>query len=194
MTTNTNSPSNSSPNSSSSRSSDPGRPVSEGDPPTIPVTPDDAVRQLRTLQEQLPQMELSLSISRTLRGQLQHVDPLFVGAAVAVVGSSDTVQAALGRSDESLREDIDLSARWFAVADAARVLVRSSLVIGTVIKQRVGLAALQAYQICQQLERDVNHAKLSTHVAEMRRLNKFGRARRRTPDAETPPEPVKKPA
>ena len=162
------------------------------DPPAAPVTPDDAVRQLRALQEQLPQLEPSLSVSRTLRGQLQHVNPQFVTAAVTAVGTSDVVQSALGRSDEALREEIDLSARWFAVADQARAIVRSSVVIGTVLKQRVGLAALQTYKICEQLGRDVSNARLATHVAEMRRLNKFGRPRRRAPGTEAQPDPLKK--
>ena len=161
----------------------------EAGPPAVVVSPDDAVLQLRALQQQMPQMEPDLSASRSLRGQLQHVNPLFVTAAVAAVGVSDVVQAALGRSDEALREEIDLAARWFAVADEARAVLRRSLVIGTVLKQRVGLAALQTYKICQQLDRDVAHAKLSTHVAEMRRLNKFGRVRRRPPEPEPVPVP-----
>jgi hypothetical protein len=160
----------------------------EAGPPAVLLAPDEAVLQLRALQEQMPQMEPSLSTSRSLRGQLQHVDPLFISAAVAAVGSSDAVQSALGRTDEALREEIDLSARWFAVADEARAILRRSIVIATVLRQRVGLATLQAYKICQQLERDVAHAKLTTHVVEMKRLNKFGRVRRRPPETEPQPE------
>ena len=160
----------------------------EAGPPIVLVSPDEAVLQLRALQLQMPQMEPNLSASRTLRGQLQHVNPLFIIAAVGAVGSSDVVQLALGRSDEAMRGDIDQAARWFAVADQARAVLRQSLVIGTVLKQRVGLAALQTYKICQQLDRDVVHAKLSVHVAEMRRLNKFGRGRRRPPEPEPPAE------
>jgi hypothetical protein len=151
------------------------------------LSPDDAILQLRALQNQMPQMEPALSTSRSLRGQLQHVNPLFISAAVAAVGSSDEVQSALGRTDEALREEIDLSARWLAVADEARAIVRRSIVIATVLRQRVGLAALQAYKICQQLERDVAHAKLTTHIVEMKRLNKFGR-RRRPSESQPPPE------
>jgi hypothetical protein len=160
----------------------------EAGPPAVLLSPDDAILQLRALQEQMPQMEPNLSTSRSLRGQRQHVNPLFITAAVGAVGTSDVVQAALGRSDEALREDIDLAARWFAVADQARAVLRQSLVIGTVLKQRVGLAALQTYKICQQLDRDVVHAKLSAHVAEMKRLNKFGRVRRRPSEPELPAE------
>jgi hypothetical protein len=164
----------------------------EAGPPAVLLSPDDAILQLRALQEQMPQMEPNLSTSRSLRGQLQHVNPLFITAAVGAVGTSDVVQSALGRTDEALREQIDLAARWFAVADQARAVLRQSLIIGTVLKQRVGLAALQTYKICQQLDRDVVHAKLSTHVAEMKRLNKFGRVRRRPTEPELPPETAAK--
>lgn len=160
----------------------------EAGPPTALLSPDDVILQLRALQAQMPQMEPNLSVSRSLRGQLQHVNPLFITAAVGAVGTSDVVQAALGRSDEALREESDLAARWFAVADQARAVLRQSLVIGTVLKQRVGLAALQTYKICQQLDRDVAHAQLSKHVAEMKRLNKFGRVRRRPSEPELPAE------
>jgi hypothetical protein len=160
----------------------------EAGPPAVLLSPDDAILQLRALQGQMPQMEPNLSTSRSLRGQLQHVNPLFITAAVGAVGSSDVVQLALGRSDEAMREEIDLAARWFAVADQARAVLRQSLIIGTVLKQRVGLAALQTYKICQQLDRDVVHAKLSTHVAEMKRLNKFGRVRRRPSEPDLPAE------
>jgi hypothetical protein len=74
------------------------------------------------------------------------------------------------------------------VADQARAIERRSTVIATVIRQRVGLAALQTYKICQQLERDVAHAQLSTHVVEMKRLNRFGRNRRRPSEPEPPAE------
>lgn len=55
---------------------------------------------------------------------------------------------------------------------------RSSGLIEPLLPTR-GLAALQTYQICQQLVRGGKNAHLAAHLVEMKRLNKFGRSRRK---------------
>jgi hypothetical protein len=72
-------------------------------------------------------------------------------------------------------------------------VLRASVEVTTIRRQRIGLAALQTYQICQQLARDEKHAGLKTHIQEMRRLNRFGRVRRATAAPQPVPEPVAKP-
>ena len=46
-------------------------------------------------------------------------------------------------------------------------------------RHRVALAALQTYSISRQLVRQDAHEGLLPHVAEMKRLNRFGRRRAR---------------
>lgn len=141
------------------------------------LSPEDVVRQLRALREQMPVLSAATPIP--LKRRFSHVDADFVQAAVNAVGASENVQNALGRTSDELREEIASAARWTAVADELRALLQSMLASNTIRRQKIGLAALQAYKICQQLARDDGHARLGTHISEMRRLNKFGRSRRK---------------
>jgi hypothetical protein len=56
------------------------------------------------------------------------------------------------------------------VASELRSLLDSIQLATTARRQRIGLASLQTYQICQQMARDENNAALAVHVKEMRRL------------------------
>lgn len=159
------------------------------DPQTTPLTPEEFIRELRALRARLPMPEAAVTPA-ALRRRLTHVDARFVEASVNALGTSDSVQTALGRSDEDVRKEIDVIMRWSAGIDEMRELTQHTQTANTIRRQRVGLTALQTYQICQQLARDDGHARLRPHIAEMKRLNKFGRSRRRsTPPDSTLPEP-----
>jgi hypothetical protein len=150
------------------------------------MTPEDAVRELRALQDRMPLPEPAGPVS--MRNRLSHVDADFIQAAVNATGASENVQNALGRTTEEIRQEIDVAARWSAVTDELRGLLRRMIEANVVRRQKIGLTALQTYKICQQLARDEVHSRLSTHIAEMRRLNKFGRRRRgaKAPEPEVP--------
>lgn len=79
----------------------------------------------------------------------------------------------LGRSDQDVRREIDETSRLSAVADELRALLESVLGPITLRRQRIGLAALQTYKICQQVAREQNSEDLNARIKEMRRLNKF---------------------
>jgi hypothetical protein len=93
-------------------------------------------------------------------------------------------------SDEDLRQENEATIRWTAVADELRSLLQEILQANTQRRQRVGLAALQTYKICEQLARDETHAtRLAAHIGEMKKLNKFGRSRRKAPQPDPQPTP-----
>ena len=151
--------------------------------PPVPLSPEDVVQALRGLRAQmtLPSDELA-TVSRIRR--IAHIDPLFVMAAINAIGTFVNVQQAIGRTADELRQELLDAARWAAVADELRTLLESVLGENIRRRQRVGLVALQAYQICQQLARDERDDRLITHIREMRRLNKFGRNRRKSNPAD----------
>ena len=148
-------------------------------------SPEEIVQQFRAIAAQIPVPD-PVPTAATLRRRLAHVDANFVQASVNAAGASEAVQVALGRSDEDLRQEIDASTRWSAVTDELRMLLKRMLIANAVRRQRIGLAALQTYKICQQLVRDESHSRLEAHVSEMKRLNKFGRVRRKAAE----PQPV----
>ena len=157
------------------------------------LSPEQVMQQLRALREQIPLPDALPAMPAARRRRLAHVDSQFVVAAINASGASPVVQSALGRTDEDLRQESDVSDRWTAVIDEVRALLASLVDANTLRRQRIGLAALQTYQICQQLARDDAHAtRLAAHIGEMKKLNKFGRPRRKAP--ETNPQPIPAPA
>jgi len=166
-------------------------PAAETEPQPAMLSPDEFVRELRSLRERMPVPDPAQTTA-ALRRRLAHVNADFVTASVSAAGVSEAVQMALGRSDEDLRQEIDAAGRWTAAIDEIRALLQSTIMANTVRKQRIGLAALQTYQICRQLIRDeAQRPRLATHLGEMKRLNRFGRPRRKATPAPTPePEPV----
>jgi hypothetical protein len=160
-------------------------------PATATLSPEQVVQQLRALRAQIPLPDSLPAMPASRRRRLAHVDGQFVVAAINAAGVSPTVQTALGRTDEELREENEVSGRWTAVTDELRALLQILTDANTLRRQRIGLAALQTYKICQQLARDDAHAaRLATHIDEMKRLNKFGR-RRKT--AQPSPQPIPAP-
>ncbi len=165
--------------------SDTTKPLETTDPPVI-LDPDQAVAVLRDLRSKLPLPDAA-SLPVNGRRRLGHVDPRFTNAAVNAMGVDPTVQSAVGRTDDEVRGEIDAATRWTAFTDELRALLATSVNADTVRRQRIGLASLQAYKICVQLAReDKNAARLAPHIAEMKRLNKFGRRKPRKPADPTP--------
>ena len=154
------------------------------------LSPEQIVQQLRALRAQIPLPDALPAMPASRRRRLAHVDAQFIVAAINASGASPAVQAALGRTDEDLRQETDASNRWTAVTDEVRALLQILLDANTLRRQRIGLAALQTYKICEQLARDDVHAsRLAAHIGEMKRLNKFGRARRKAPQQDPQPTP-----
>lgn len=146
-----------------------------------PLTPEEIMARLIALRDGIAVPDLAPAPAG-LRRRLGHVHPDFVNAAINAVGVSDAVQTALGRSDEDLRQELDTIARLTACMDVARSVEKTIAAAITVLRQRLGLQTLQTYQISRQLVRDERHAvRLNAHVAEMRRLNRFGRRRAKPP-------------
>lgn len=148
---------------------------------TEPPTPEQLVAQLRAIREQIV-VPAPVPAPASLRRRLGHVHPDFVNASINAAGVSETVQSALGRTDEELRQQTDVTARMTAVLDELHALEQVVVEAIASQRQRTGLAALQTYQICRQLARDERHAaRLAPHIAEMKRLNRFGRRRNKAP-------------
>jgi len=151
-------------------------------PTPAALSPEEVVQQLRALRAQISLPDTPLAVPASQRRRLAHVAAPFIDASINAAGASDVIQTALGRTDAELREENETAGRWTAVADELRAMLQSILLANSVRRQRVGLAALQTYKICQQLARDENHgARLNAHIAEMKKLNKFGRSRRKAP-------------
>jgi hypothetical protein len=159
------------------------------------LSPEEVVQQLRDLRARIPMPAGLPEVSVDRRRRLSNVAPQFIDAAINAAGVSSEVESLLGRTSSELRDDDHTAGRWTAAIDETRAMLQILVDANTVRRQRVGLAALQTYHVCRQLARDdAQAARLSTHIAEMKRLNKFGRSRRKAPQPDTQPPAPQQPA
>lgn len=155
-----------------------------------PPTPEQLVAQLRAIREQIV-VPAQVAAPAALRRRLAHVHPDFVNASINAAGVSETVQSALGRTDTELRDETQYTARMTAALDEVHALEKVIIDAIAIQRQRTGLAALQTYQICRQLARDERHAtRLGPHIEQMRRLNRFGRRRRKPAEPPVDEQPA----
>jgi hypothetical protein len=157
-----------------------------GAPEPPVVTPDSIVEQLRAIREQIPEYtQLPIPDAKSIR-RVAHIDASFIDAAINVVGASEVVSTAVGRSAGDLRQENDEAGHWTAVEDELRSMLKGVVAANLLRRHRVGLASLQAYNISRQLVRQKEHADLLPHVDGMKRLNRFGRRRKVMPPQPSP--------
>lgn len=158
------------------------------------ATPDSIIEQLRLIRQQIPEYtQLAIPDAKAIR-RVAHINSDFIDAAINAVGASDVVQTAVGRTNINLREENEDAGRWTAVEDELRAMLKGVVAANLVRRHRVGLAALQTYNISRQLIRQKEHADLLPHVQGMKRLSKFGRKRRLAqPPADPQPQPLPAP-
>jgi hypothetical protein len=165
--------------------------------PTIietPVKPEAMVEQLRALRQQVPSYsQLTAAETKSLR-MAAGADPAFVHASINAIGASTGVEAAIGLTSEALRVEADEAVRWTAVEDELRATLKGVAAANLTRRHRLGTIALQAYGISRMLVRRPENADLLPHLAEMKRLNRFGRGRVKVEEpVKKPEDPVKKP-
>jgi hypothetical protein len=163
-----------------------------------PLTPEEAVELLRAIRRRIPQyVQLPSQESQAIR-RVAHINPAFLDESINTAGASATVEGALGRTAQSLRQEADETARWSAFEAELRATHKGVTAANLVRRHRLGLAALQTYNITRQLVRQKEHADLLPHLQAMSRLNKFGRRRPTVPvepaPAPPPPPDTAKPA
>jgi hypothetical protein len=152
-----------------------------------PIQPEVMVEQLRALRQQIPAYTpLTVANAKSLRTAAA-VPSGFVNASINAVGASPVVENAVGITPEALRQEAADAARWTAVEDELRAMLKGVAETNLARRHRLGLAALQAYGISRMLVRKPEHANLLSHVAEMKRSNRFGRK------TKAPAEPLKTP-
>jgi len=162
------------------------------DPITL-LTPEAVVEQLRVLRQQIPNYsQLTTVSSQRLRAAAAAEGP-FLQASINAIGASPIVRTAVGRTPDELRVEADEASRWTAVEDELRAMLKGVVAANLMRRHRLGLTALQTYNISRQLVRKEEHADLLPHVAEMQRLNRFGRRRKVAPP-EGQVKPAAKPA
>jgi hypothetical protein len=153
-------------------------------PPIVPIEPEELVTELRAFRQRIPDYG---QITTLQAGQLRRaaaVKPALVYASINAIGASETVQGAVGSTPKELLDVQNDAARWSAVEDELRAMLKGVSAANLARRHFVGFTALQAYGVSRRLVRQKEHADLLPHVDEMKRLN-----RRRKKD-EKPSDPA----
>jgi hypothetical protein len=152
-----------------------------------PVQPQLLVEQLRALRQQIPEYaQLTVNEAKTLQGPAL-ADPGFVNASIGAIGASPVVLSAVGMTPEAMQQAATEVQQWTVVEDELRAMLKGVAAANLTRRHRIGRAALQAYGVTRMLVRNPDNADLLPHLAEMKRLNRFGRGRSKSG------ETVKKP-
>ncbi len=158
-------------------------------------TPEDVVERLREIQAEIDEIKsLSFAERRDLRNKIKTSDAA-LQASVSIIGASDNVAHAIGRSVEDVLEIFSDRRRWYAVESELRTLLNGVSSTNLVRRYQLELIAGHAYTIAARLARDPANAILIPLVEEVQRLRKLERRRKpasRT-EPEAPPEPEEEP-
>ena len=157
------------------------------DPSIVPIAPEDLVAQLRGFRQRIPDYG---QITTIAAGQLRRaaaVKPALVYASVNAIGASNVVQDAVGKTPAEVLQVQGDAARWSAVEDELRAMLKGVSAANLARRHFVGFTALQAYGVARRLVRQKEHADLLPHVDEMKRLS------RRRKKADTPANPAPAP-
>lgn len=159
-------------------------------------TPEDVVERLREIPVEFDDEIKSLSFAerRDLRNKIKTSDAA-LQASLSIIGASDNVSHAIGRSVEDVLEILSDRRRWYAVESELRTLLNGVSSANLVRRYLLELIAGHAYTIAARLARDPANAVLIPLVEEVQRLRKLERRRKpvsRT-EPEAPPEPEEEP-
>jgi ABC-type uncharacterized transport system permease subunit len=154
---------------------------------TNSITPEEALAQLRALRAQIPNYTQVPAYPAAILRAVAVVDPQFVDATTGAIGASQQLQDLVGATPEQCVAEAGEASRWAQVEDELEATLKGVRNANLGRKHRIGVRALQTYQVTKQLVRMNEHADLQPHLAEMRKHNRFGKGRR---NAAQQPAPV----
>ena len=150
--------------------------------PVSPITPEEVVRQLRALREQIPDFALMSSEEARPLAAAARVDPEVIHESINAIAVSPQLQTALNRDAQSLRGEHELINRWSEAVVEVDAFRRGLLGAIRVRRHRLGGTALKARQMIRQLVRYRENAYLLPHLDAMNRAVRA--AKRRAAKAE----------
>ena len=164
-------------------------------PPTVKLTPEAVIEQLRTMRSQIEEVApLSKEQRKALKQRLRDQTAPIVAASINVIGVLDNVSQAIGKPLDQVRQVQDEALRWDAVAEEARAFLNGIEGANLVRRQQLALIGVQAYSIGTQLAKDPANAVLVPHVEQVKRLKSVSRRRKTKQTPKTPPATPTTPA
>lgn len=155
-------------------------------------TPEDVVAQLRAIRTEFEEIKsMTFAERRELRNKMRMSEER-LQQSVSVVGASDMIANAIGRSAGDVVEIFSDRHRWSLVEVELRSLLNGVSSANLRRRYELELIAAQTYGLASQLARNPKNEGLVSFVEEMQRLRKLERRRKKPAvesDSAAPTEP-----
>ena len=151
-----------------------------------------ASTELRALQQRIPQVPALSKKERKAIWQRGDVSIAVTQASISIMDTNETVVEALKMPAEDVRSMVLEADFWDGFIIELRGLLEGVSDANLLRRERIAILTAQAYNIARQLVRDPEHDGLQEHIAEVRRLKRLGRRKRRA--AATPEGSVEPPS
>ncbi|HEX7154812.1 MAG TPA: hypothetical protein VF618_25235 [Thermoanaerobaculia bacterium] len=144
---------------------------------SIPLTPEEAVQQFRAMRDRIPEFGVLPAGEPSRLAAAANVTPEFIGVTITAVSAAEPLPGVVGSTPDEMRLELEATQRWASVLDELDALRAGIAGALTTRRYRLGLKALQIYQVCQQLVRSLEFSNLKPLVDAMKRTNRFNRRR-----------------
>ena len=160
--------------------------------PTVKLTPENILDQLRIMRSQMDEVTpLDKTQRQQLKQRARRQPANVVELSIGVISKSGTVAQAVGQpTDDVLQLQNDVG-RWSLVAAELRAFFQGVEGANLVRRERLAFIASQAYSFGSQLVRDPANKDLVPQVEEIKRMKV---AARRKKTAASPQSPSPTPA
>ena len=172
----------------------PTAPTADTPQPTVKLTPENILDQLRIMRSQMDEVApLDKTQRQQLKQRARRQPANVVELSIGVISKSGTVAQAVGQpTDDVLQLQTDVG-RWALVAAELRAFFQGVEGANLVRRERLAFIASQAYSFGSQLVRDPANAELVPQVEEIKRLKGIAR-RKKSAATPEPPSPTPAPA
>ena len=157
------------------------------------LEPETVVEQLRAIRNQIADVTpLTAEQRRAVRNIATKVNDQILQESINMIGAEDLVQASAGTDVRALHEE---SGRWTAVESELRTMLNAVAGANLIRRQRLALISERAYAVGSALAKDPDRAILVPHVAEIKRLKRLARGKKKAPqqDPHQPQAPSAEP-
>ena len=152
------------------------------------LSPEDVIERLREIREEFDEIKsLTFAERRDLRNK-SRMPEAAIQQSISLLGTSDMVSQAVGRSADEVVEMLLARQRWVAVESELRSLLNGVSSANLVRRYELEVIASRTYSLALQLTRNPKNENLISFVEEMQRLRKLERRKKSRPAEEEPPQ------
>jgi hypothetical protein len=156
-----------------------------------PLTPQEVVDQLQAIRARIADVTpLTGDQRQAVRGLSRVVTNEILQASIGAIGSADLVAMSVGHQPDDVRALYDESNRWNQAEAELRTMLNGIAGANLIRRQRLALIIKQTYGVSAALSNDPAHVELVPQVAEIKRLKRLARGKKKSAPQDPQPAPT----